>query len=145
MSAKKDHPSIPPDVKELAEFRFLLRRFLAFSEQAAESNGLPAQQHQLLLQVAGAPEGTDVTPTYLATRLALRRHSVVELCNRCESAGLLRRIASEEDLRSVSLHLTSQGEEILTKLSQAHAAELRERVPDLVDSLRRLLAMEGDR
>jgi DNA-binding MarR family transcriptional regulator len=142
VSTKKDHPSIPPDIKELAEFRFLLRRFLAFSEQAAESLGLPAQQHQLLLQIAGAPVGTEVTPTYLAGRLALRRHSVVELCNRCESAGLLRRIPSQEDLRSVSLHLTAQGEEILASLSRAHAAELRELGPNLVSSLVRLLATE---
>ena len=144
MSSNEQQSSNPTDIKELAEFRSLLRRFLAFSEQAAESHGLPAQQHQLLLQVAGTPEGTDVTPTYLAARLALRRHSVVELCNRCESAGLLRRIASQEDLRSVSLHLTAQGEEVLDKLSLAHAAELRERGPDLVNSLRRLLAREGN-
>ena len=35
--------------QSLAEFRYQLRRFLHFSEQAARSVGLEPQQHQLLL------------------------------------------------------------------------------------------------
>jgi hypothetical protein len=45
----------------LAEFRFELRRFLHFSECAALEAGLQPQQHQLLLQIAGAPRGTAVS------------------------------------------------------------------------------------
>jgi len=57
-----------PDVllRTLAEFRFELRRFLQFSESAALEVGLQPQQHQLLLQVAGAPEGTALTIAYAA-------------------------------------------------------------------------------
>jgi hypothetical protein len=50
--------------RTLADFRFELRRFLHFSECNANDAGLQPQQHQLLLHVAGAPEGTDVTIAY---------------------------------------------------------------------------------
>ena len=59
----------------LADFRFELRRFLQFSEGAAIEAGLQPQQHQLLLQVAGAPGGTPVTIAYAATRLGLKHRT----------------------------------------------------------------------
>jgi hypothetical protein len=53
----------------LADFRFELRRFLQFSEAAALNAGMQPQQHQLLLQVAGARPDAVVTIAYLAERL----------------------------------------------------------------------------
>ena len=66
----------------LAEFRYQLRTFLQFSEQAAHEVRLRPQQHQLLLQVAGAPERTAASIAYVAGRLGLRHNSAVELVNR---------------------------------------------------------------
>ena len=79
-----------PDLllRTLAEFRFELRRFLLFSECAALEAGLQPQQHQLLLQVAGAPENTVVTIAYAAERLGLKHNSTVELVDRSEREGL---------------------------------------------------------
>ena len=54
----------------LADFRYQLRLFLHFSECAAIGAGLQPQQHQLLLQVAGAPEAIAVTIAYAAERSA---------------------------------------------------------------------------
>src|ERR1700733_10941694 len=79
-------------LRTLADFRFELRRFLHFSEIAATEEGLHPQQHQLLLQVAGAPEGAVVTIAYAAERLGLRHNTVVELVNRSEGEGLLVRV-----------------------------------------------------
>ena len=76
-------------LRTLAGFRFELRQFLHFSELAAVEAGLQPQQHQLLLQVAGAPKGIAVTIAFAAERLCLRHHSVVELVNRSEREGLL--------------------------------------------------------
>ena len=53
-------------LSKLADFRYELRRFLLFSESAALEAGLHPQQHQLLLQVAGAPASTAVTIAYAA-------------------------------------------------------------------------------
>jgi hypothetical protein len=49
------------DYRTLAEFRYQIRTFLAFSEEAARENGLNGQQHQLLLAIKGLPP--DVAPT----------------------------------------------------------------------------------
>ena len=66
-------PVTSPDslLKTLADFRFELRRFLQFSECAALKAGLQPQQHQLLLQVAGAPNPKAVTIAYAAERLGI--------------------------------------------------------------------------
>src|SRR6516162_1034803 len=90
-------------VSTLADFRFELRRFLLFSEGAALAAGLQPQQHQLLLQVAGAPESTPVNIAYAATRLGLRHNSVVELVDRSEREGLLARTADADDRRRAIL------------------------------------------
>ena len=125
-------------IQELAEFRFALRRFLHFSEEAATRVGLTPQQHQLLLQIAGAPKGTVTAVGYLAERLALRNHSVVELGNRCEEAGLIVRTSDPENRRHVVLKMTAEGNRLLRKLSSDHARELNELGPQLAAALKAL-------
>jgi len=138
------HSSPPPlgaaPVRELAEFRYVLRRFLHFSEEAAARVGLPAQQHQLLLQVAGAPKGAQPTIAFLAERLVLRHHSVVELSLRCEAAGWVVRRTGALDRRLVVLELTAAGHRLLKSLSQDHARELNELAPKLIEALQAFAA-----
>ena len=122
----------------LAEFRYRLRTFLQFSEQAAGRVKLHPQQHQLLLQVAGAPAGTRATIAYAAERLALRHHSTVELVNRSVAERLLLRSHDPQDRRRVILRTTAKGRRILKQLSQVHAQELRQLGPPLVRSLKRI-------
>jgi DNA-binding MarR family transcriptional regulator len=119
----------------LAEFRYELRRFLRFSENAALNEGLHPQQHQLLLQVGGAPEGTVVTIAYAADRLGLRHNSVVELVDRSEREGLLVRIADDGDKRRAILRTTRKGINVLARLAGVHALELNELAPQLVLAL----------
>lgn len=116
----------------------MLRRFLHFSEEAATRKGLLPQHHQLLLQIAGAPTGAGPSIGYLADRLTLRHHSVVELANRCEQAGLLTRRQNPDNRRQVLLGLTASGRSILNALSAAHACELNELGPHLIELLQRL-------
>ena len=78
-------------LRTLAEFRFELRCFFQFSEFAALEAGLQPQQHQLLLQVAGAHEAAVVTIAYAAERLGLKHNSAVELVNRLARSGYGRR------------------------------------------------------
>lgn len=127
-------------IGSLAEFRFTLRRFLHFSEEAATRAGLAPQQHQLLLQIAGAPEGTVTAVGYLADRLALRHHSVVELGNRCEEAGLIVRKRDPHNRRQVVLKLTPEGSRILQELSADHSRELNELGPQLIQALKTFTA-----
>lgn len=129
----------------LAEFRYQLRRFLQFSEQAAHQANLQPQQHQLLLQVAGAPEGTPITIAYAAERLGLRHNSVVELVNRSVGEGLLARHRDAVDARCVLLELTAKGRRVLGSLSEYHARELNELAPQLMRALRHVQQLDFSR
>jgi DNA-binding MarR family transcriptional regulator len=122
----------------LADFRYELRRFLQFSESAAQEAGLHPQQHQLLLQVAGVAEETPVTIAYAANRLGLKHNSTVELVDRSEREDLIERTIDKEDKRRAILRLTRKGRQVLQKLSGEHARELNEMAPRLVRALRRV-------
>ncbi len=135
MNSKKTTSVADERIRILAEFRYTLRRFIHFSEDAATRAGLTPQQHQLLLQIAGAAAGTMTTIGYLAERLALKHHSMVELAGRCEEAGLIVRHHDEQDRRIVLLELTPAGNRVLHKLSEDHARELNELAPILIKAL----------
>ena len=130
----------PAQLKTLAEFRHQIRLFLQFSENAAQKLGLQPQQHQLLLQIAGAA-GTATTVGYVAERLGLRHNTAVELSNRCEEAGLIRRKPGSDDRRRVLLELTLKGKRLLDSLSIDHACELNELAPQLIRTLTELGAV----
>ena len=125
-------------LQSLAEFRYALRRFLQFSEQAAAGAGLLPQQHQLMLQIAGAPDEVETTISFVAERLGLRHNSVVELSKRCEEAGLVQRRHTSPDHRCVVLRLTAAGYRALRSLSEVHARELEELAPSLLAALERI-------
>jgi len=129
------------DYRALADFRHELRRFVHFSEEAARHVGLEPQQHQLLLAVRGMPAGSAATVGALAERLQLRHHSTVELVDRSEARGLVRRAPNPGDRRQVIVTLTAAGAGLLRRLSLAHRTELRTVAPRLVAALGAL----GDR
>jgi DNA-binding MarR family transcriptional regulator len=124
----------PHDYEVLAEFRYVLMRFLAFSEQAAAAAGLAPRQHQALLAIKGYPGGRGVSVGDLAERLGIRHHSAVGLVDRLVSHGYLVRREDPRDRRRMHLSLTSAGEQALGELSAAHRQELR-RVAPLLNSL----------
>jgi DNA-binding MarR family transcriptional regulator len=132
-------------LQTLAEFRYALRQFLHFSEEAAAKAGLHPQQHQLLLQIAGIPHGVAPTISYAAERLGLRHHTAVELSKRCEQQGLIRRTQNTHDRRYVELQVTSQGRQLLQSLSEDHAHELYELAPRLIAALTQIRAYPGTR
>lgn len=121
--------------QQLAEFRYKIRQFLHFSEEAARASGVEAQQHQLMLAIKGLPQGMRPTVTALSSRLCLRHHSTVELVNRVVERGAARRRQGEKDRREVLVELTPYGEELLEKLSILHWEELQTSGPALSDAL----------
>jgi DNA-binding MarR family transcriptional regulator len=125
------------EYRALARFRFALRVFLRFSEDAARSAGLTPTQHQLLLAVRGFPDG-EPTISDVARWLQLRHHSTVELIDRAVEADLLARHSDEEDRRRQRLALTERGDRLLASLSSAHRDELRRfrsEMAELLDEL----------
>src|SRR6202453_729103 len=122
-------------LQNLAEFRYELRQFLQFSEGSSAEAGLHPQQHQLLLQLAGAPDEVETTVSYAAERLGLRHHTVVELSKRCEEAGLIHRDQDTNDRRRIQLEVTAKGHRILRTLSEDHERELYELAPRMIGAL----------
>ena len=122
------------DYATLAGFRYELRKFVRYSEQAAGEAELTPRQHQALLAIRGAPQAT-LRIGELAERLLLRPHSVSELVRRMEEQGLLQRGSGSNDKRQVALRLSDRGEAILERLSHSHRAELRRLRPMLQDLL----------
>ena len=144
MATKPSSPDPSALLESLAEFRFELRKFLHFSEEAALAAGLQPQQHQLLLQVAGARRGTRVTIAYAADRLKLRHNSVVELVNRSVREGLLLRAPDPDDQRQVLLQVKTKGKRVLKRLSIDHARELNMLAPRLALDLQRISTYDSD-
>ncbi len=117
------------DYETLAGFRYLLREFATFSEQAARHTGLTAQQHQALLAVKGFPGRERVAIGELAQRLGLRDHSVTGLVDRLVARGLLRRRLDRHDRRRVLVEVTPRAQALLARLSRAHRDELARVAP----------------
>jgi DNA-binding MarR family transcriptional regulator len=126
------------EYRALAEFRLQIRRYLHFSEDQARSKGLEPQQHQLLLAIRGLPPGVSATIGELAARMYLKHHTTVELIDRLEKRGYVRRTASTKDRRQVLVHLTHSGAAILRSLSLAHRQELETAGPALTAAIRGL-------
>ena len=127
------------EYRALAEFRQTLRRFYTFSAEAARAGGLEPQQHQLLLLLRGLPGGAEATIGALAARLGIRHHSAVELVDRMEAHGLVRRARGASDRRRVLVRLAPRGHGLLLRLTLAHRAELRSTGPALVRALGQLV------
>ena len=119
------------DYRHLAEFRYRLRQFLAFSEEAARGAGLLPQHHQALLAIRGF--GGRLTVGELAQRLAIKPHSAVGLADRLVEAGLAVRHANAKDRRRVELMLTPAASRKIANLSRSHREELRHLAPLLTN------------
>jgi DNA-binding MarR family transcriptional regulator len=128
-----------PDYRALSEFRYQIRRFLHFSEEAARAEGLEPQQHQLLLAIRGLSGDSGPTIGELAGHLILRHHSAVGLVDRLVESGLAERIRSGEDRRQVRVQLTKQGSAKLRRLSAVHREELRNTGPGLIEALQTVI------
>jgi DNA-binding MarR family transcriptional regulator len=126
------------EYEALAEFRYALRQFLAFSEGKARSVGVPARQHQALLAIRGFRCREGVTIGQLAERLYIKPNSAVGLVNRLAAENLVARASHPGDRRQVFVSLTPRGLAQLEQLSTAHRAELRRIGPRLRELLNAL-------
>lgn len=135
MEINVSEQDVIPNLGELAEFRFQLRKFLSFSEVASEACGIAAQQYQLMQVIGALPPGQSASISYLAERMILRHNSTVELVDRAERAGLVARRDDEKDLRRSLVELTPNGKAILRKLVAQHIEELTKRAQSILSTL----------
>lgn len=127
------------DYRALAELRYQIRKFFSFSDRAVQGAGLERGQYQLMLAIKGIPLGMRPRIRNLATRLQVQHNSAVEMVNRLEAGGYVRRERAESDRREVLLALTAKGEKVLAELALHHHEELQEAAPRLVMALRKVM------
>ncbi|MBX3066578.1 MAG: MarR family transcriptional regulator [Anaerolineae bacterium] len=137
ISAKNGAVS-PEEYQTLAAFRYQLRQFLHFSEEAAQQVGLTPQQHQALLTIKGFPERDYVTIGELAEWLQIKHHSAVGLVDRLVAQNLVTRETATEDRRQVYITLTAHGAALLSELTAVHKEEVRRIRSTLLELLERL-------
>jgi DNA-binding MarR family transcriptional regulator len=123
------------DYRSLADWRYRIRQFLAFTERAARDAGLEPQQYQLLLMIKGLPAGMSPTISVLADRMAVRHHSMVELVDRLVERGLVRRERGSADRREVLVILTVAAERVTRRISLKHHDQLKSAAPGLIEAL----------
>jgi DNA-binding MarR family transcriptional regulator len=113
------------DYARLAAFRYALRKFLRFSEEAAAASGITGQHYQAMLILRACPEERRTTIADLAQQLLIKHNSAVELVDRLVQQDLVMREASSADRRKVELSLTGRGRQVLAQLAAVHRRELR--------------------
>lgn len=126
----------------IASFRYQLRRFFAFSELAAAREGLPQQQYQALIAVAGHQGEEPPVVGTIAEQLLIAPHSAAELVHRMVEAGLLIKSRSPNDARKVVLELTVRARAVLNRLTDVHRAELEAIEPFLCEVLKHATVRE---
>jgi DNA-binding MarR family transcriptional regulator len=129
----------PAEYRALAELRYRIRHFLREGDAKARAVGLEPQQYLMLLAIRGLPEGREATIQTLAERLALKHHSAVELVDRMETNGYVRRTRSRDDRRRVFVTLLPRGERLLEQVAQNRISELRTSGEALVGAIEALL------
>jgi len=112
-------------VYDLAQFRYALRKFLRFSENAARRCGVTPQQHQLLLGIQGFTGRGLATVSELAEFLQEYQHSVIGLIERAEQNGLVRRTQDAANCRVVNVALSPEGKRTLLRLTRLHCHEAK--------------------
>ncbi len=127
------------EYRGLAELRYRIRRFLQEGDDTARQAQLEPQHYLLLLAVRGLPEGQEATIRTLAERLSLRHHSTVELVDRMEAHGYVKRTRGREDRRQVLVSLQPRGEKLLEQVVQQRIIELRANGRALVEAISGLL------
>jgi len=127
------------EYRALGELRYLIRRFVQEGDVKAKQAGLEPQQYLLLLAIRGLPPEEAATISTLANRLSLRHHSTVELIDRMESHGYVKRIRGREDRREVLVSLQPRGARLLEKVVAQRIIELRAHGRALVAAISSLL------
>jgi DNA-binding MarR family transcriptional regulator len=127
------------EFRALAELRYRIRLFLKEGDEAARISGLEPQQYLMLLAIRGLPPEIPPKIQTFADRLALKHHSAVELVDRLEQHGYVRRTRSREDRRQVLVSLLPRGEKVLERVVQQRIGELRANGRELVRAIEPLL------
>ena len=91
----------------------------SLGRELEETVGIPLVYFDVLIHVAGAPEGR-LTMSHLSSDVALTTGGVTRLVDRMVEAGLVARQNCPNDRRSIHVVLTPEGQAVLERAVAAH-------------------------
>jgi len=128
------------DYEALANFRYLLRKFLRFSKDFLKANGnLSPEQYEALLAVRAFTSIGGLTISHLSERLQVKHHSAVNIVDRLAERKLITREVVKADRRRRQVQLTAEGEKLIDELAAVHRKEIRGRSTEMIKVLERLM------
>ena len=113
-----------------AELRPAVLRLARNLRRETDALGVTSQQATLLALVEGRP---GLSLRELAHAEGISAPSLSGHVDRLETAGLLRRVRSEDDRRRVGLELTPEGRTILRRIRARRTTWLADRLAELSD------------
>jgi DNA-binding MarR family transcriptional regulator len=129
----------PHDYEALAEFRYLIRKFLRFSKDFLRSTaGLNPEQYEALLAIKRFDAPIGLTISQLSERLQVKHHSAVNTVDRLVQQKLITREAAETDRRRRHVQLTAKGQKLIEELAAVHRKEMRMRSAEMIKALEQL-------
>src|SRR5947209_17015873 len=106
------------DYEALANFRYLLRKFLRFSKDFLKANGnLSPEQYEALLAIKAFTSIGGLNISQLGERLQVKHHSAVNIVDRLADRKLITRETGETDRRRRQIQLTAKGEKLIEELA----------------------------
>lgn len=93
--------------------------------QLEAEHGLPLTSHEVLLRLAGAPDGK-LRMHDIASSVMLSRSGLTRLVDRLERDGLVRRCSCENDARGAYAVITEEGRAKVAQARASHLAAVRE-------------------
>lgn len=131
-------PAVPPSLPREFGVYFALLEVSALVQHGVEGQlrrdgGLSFVQFQILA-ILGEDPSSPRSMTELADRLVHSRSGLTYQVDRLEQAGLVARVPSEQDERSVNVMLSPKGAAVLERVLPGHAEEVREVIVDALDA-----------
>jgi len=128
------------DYEALANFRYLLRKFLRFSKDFLRANGnLSPEQYEASLAIRAFTSIGGLTISQLSERLQVKHHSAVNIVDRLVERKLITREPGETDRRRRHVALAAKGDKLIEELAAAHRKEIRGRSVEMSKVLKRLM------
>jgi DNA-binding MarR family transcriptional regulator len=116
------------DGDELGAWRGMLRVHAeltrALDAELTAEHGLPLSSYEVLLFLAGSPDGR-MRRSELADSVLLSRSGLTRLVDRLERGGLLERVQCSEDARGYFAQITPAGRELFDSARRTHLAGVR--------------------
>jgi len=129
MSATRDTETVLLDAEELGAWRGLLRAHSsitrALDAELTSEHGLPLSSYEVLLYLAGAPEGR-LRMSELADSVLLSRSGLTRLIDRLARDGLIERVRCDQDQRGWFAQITPAGRQTFAAARRTHLEGVRE-------------------